>query len=180
MWFALGVLLFFFVVCSLVARFAPHSSDYQDLRTSALRALQANVWELASPMAAEIAPRARATVPVASGSPGSPRGERPHAPPGAKKTTASPQGGAAKRPRVSPFQAKRVAAAQGWRCGCGCVDPHDPHGRGVLLDETFEVDHRVPTRFGGKHDPSNWVAVTRAHHQLKSALESRAAAAKRG
>ena len=77
-----------------------------------------------------------------------------------------------KRRRVTPFQAKIVAASQDWRCGCGCRDPRDAQGRGYQLDANFEIDHRVPTRWGGKHDKSNWVAVLRAHHAIKSARES--------
>ena len=78
----------------------------------------------------------------------------------------------AKRRRVTPFQAKLVAAAQDWRCGCGCRDPEDARGRGCQLDANFEIDHRIPTRWGGKHDKSNWVAVLRSHHAIKSARES--------
>ena len=88
----------------------------------------------------------------------------------APRQAAKPTSG--KRQRVTPFQAKRVAAAQGWRCGCGCVDPRDPQRRGYVLDANFEIDHRIPTRWGGAHDPSNWVAVSRSHHQVKSARES--------
>ena len=77
-----------------------------------------------------------------------------------------------KRRRVTPFQAKMVAASQDWRCGCGCRDPEDAQGRGYQLDANFEIDHRVPTRWGGRHDKSNWVAVLRAHHAIKSARES--------
>ena len=77
-----------------------------------------------------------------------------------------------KRRRVTPFQAKIVAAAQDWRCGCGCRDPEDARGRGYQLDANFEIDHKIPTRWGGKHDASNWVAVLRAHHAIKSARES--------
>ena len=84
-----------------------------------------------------------------------------------------------KRKRITPYQAKKIAAAQGWRCGCGCVDPKDPERRGFLLDESFEIDHQVPTRFGGAHDPSNWVAVLRSHHQTKSALESQLASTRK-
>ena len=76
------------------------------------------------------------------------------------------------RRRVTPFQAKLVAAAQDWRCGCGCRDPDDARGRGQILDANFEIDHHIPTRWGGKHDASNWKAVLRAHHTLKSARES--------
>ena len=83
---------------------------------------------------------------------------------------------ATKRRRVTPFQAKRVAAFQGWRCGCGCIDPDDELGRGFMLDETFEIDHRIPTSLGGSHEPSNWVAVLRSHHQVKSGIETQTAA----
>ena len=79
---------------------------------------------------------------------------------------------AVKRKRVTPFQAKLVAAAQDWRCGCGCRDPYDPQRRGYQLDANFEIDHKIPTRWGGAHEASNWVAVLRAHHTIKSAIES--------
>jgi hypothetical protein len=179
MWFHLGVLLCFFVVCSLIARCAPASAvgGQEDLRHSALRALRSVVWDLATPPTADSQPKARvSSTPVATCSARSP---------GAAKATfglpqqRSPAPSGEKRARVTPYQAKRVAAAQDWRCGCGCVDPKDPQRRGVLLDETFEIDHRIPTRNGGAHDPSNWVAVLRSHHQLKSAIESQAAALRR-
>ena len=86
------------------------------------------------------------------------------------RTSAAPT--ATKRRRVTPFQAKIVAAAQDWRCGCGCRDPDDARGRGYQLDANFEIDHRVPTRWGGEHDETNWVAVLRSHHAIKSARES--------
>ena len=177
--FQLGVLLFLFLVCSLIAWCAPASAvgDHEDLRHSALRALQASMWDLATPPTADSQPKARvSSTPVATCSARSP---------GAAKATfglpqqRSPAPSGEKRARVTPYQAKRVAAAQGWRCGCGCVDPKDPQRRGLLLDETFEIDHRIPTRNGGAHDPSNWVCVLRSHHQLKSAIESQAAALRR-
>ena len=84
----------------------------------------------------------------------------------------APSEGRQKRKRVTPFQAKMVAASQDWRCGCGCRDPEDAGGRGFQLDANFEIDHRIPTRWGGKHDKSNWVAVLRSHHAIKSARES--------
>ena len=186
MWFHLGVLMFFFVVCSLIAWCAPASAvgGHEDLRHSALRALRSIVWDLATPPTADSQPEARvSSAPVATRSARSPRGDGLRAIPGAatfgvpQQRSAAPSG--EKRARVTPYQAKRVAAAQDWRCGCGCVDPKDPQRRGVLLDETFEIDHRIPTRNGGAHDPSNWVAVLRSHHQLKSAIESQAAALRR-
>ena len=86
------------------------------------------------------------------------------------RTSAAPT--STKRRRVTPFQAKMVAASQDWRCGCGCRDTGDTRGRGYQLDANYEIDHRVPTRWGRKHDESNWVAVLRAHHAVKSAMES--------
>ena len=93
------------------------------------------------------------------------------------RTSATPT--STKRRRVTPFQAKIVAASQDWRCGCGCRDPEDAQGRGYQLDANFEIDHRVPTRWKGQHDRSNWIAVLRAHHAIKSARES-SVSARRG
>ena len=148
-------------LCCVISWAFPTNSR-NSLRQSALRALEGSIRELASPSLDvdkypssdwSSSPNKRATA--------------------LAKRLASKA--AEKLSRVTPYQAKRVAAAQHWRCGCGCVDPRDPERRGFLLDETFEIDHRVPTRFGGSHDPSNWVAVLRSHHQMKSALESEAA-----
>ena len=80
---------------------------------------------------------------------------------------------AARRRRCTPFQAKRIAAAQGWRCACGCVDPSDPQGRGYLLDESFEIDHVRPLSAGGSNDESNLQALLRTHHQAKSSAFAR-------
>ena len=80
---------------------------------------------------------------------------------------------AARRRRCTPFQAKRIAAAQGWRCACGCVDPTDPLRRGYLLDESFEIDHRIPLAEGGSNDESNLQALLRTHHQAKSSAFAR-------
>ena len=146
-----------FIVCALLSWGCPATSR-QSLQQSALRALEGSIQELANPSLAvddDMKPnttwRSRPPVP-------------------ARTRTNDIQ-----RARVTPYQAKRVAAAQDWRCGCGCVDPRDPERRGFLLDESFEIDHKVPTRFGGAHNPSNWVALLRSHHQAKSALESQLA-----
>ena len=74
---------------------------------------------------------------------------------------------------MTPFQAKRIAEAQEWRCACGCVDPSDPQRRGCLLDESYEIDHRVPLVDGGSNDESNLQALLRTHHQAKSSAFAR-------
>ena len=149
------------IVCCMISWVFPTTSR-NSLQQSALRALEGSIRELASPSLDEdkYPTRSSGSSPIKRATPPA-------------KNSASKA--VEKRSRVTPYQAKRVAAAQHWRCGCGCVDPRDPDRRGFLLDETFEIDHRVPTRFGGSHDPSNWVAVLRSHHQMKSALESQAA-----
>lgn len=80
---------------------------------------------------------------------------------------------AARRRRCTPFQAKRIAAAQNWRCACGCVDPSDPQRRGYLLDESYEIDHIRPLAAGGSNDESNLQALLRTHHQAKSSAFAR-------
>ena len=80
---------------------------------------------------------------------------------------------AARRRRCTPFQAKRIVAAQGWRCACGCVDPSDPQRRGYLLDESFEIDHVRPLSAGGSNHESNLQALLRTHHQAKSSAFAR-------
>ena len=173
MWFQIKVLVFLFTVCSLIAWCNPAGSG--QLRVSAWRALEGSIRDLTVPTDyADDVPKARSI----DEEPGPARRGSVAAKtplPEWRSAGASVE----KRARVTPYQAKRVAAAQGWRCGCGCIDPRDPQRRGVLLDETFEIDHVIPTRFGGAHDASNWVAKTRSHHQLKSALETQAAALRR-
>ena len=80
---------------------------------------------------------------------------------------------AARRRRCTPFQAKRIAAAQDWRCACGCVDPSDPQRRGYLLDASYEIDHRIPLSARGSNDESNLQALLRTHHQAKSSAFAR-------
>ncbi len=155
-----GVLL----VCSFLAYCAPHGNA--SLKASALRAFEGS-------FRAMVSPGLEVRTSGATGGVGLARcGAASHTFPPEQRSAGSDK----KRLRVTPYQAKRVAAAQGWRCGCGCIDPRDPQRRGLLLDETFEIDHVRATRFGGAHEPSNWVAILRSHHQLKSAMESQAAA----
>ena len=161
------------LLCALIACCAfGQSPAHHALRESAVRALEANIQQLSAPSRfragsgdvnddndddeAEPAPATISPEPVVVR----------HRP----REAARPTSG--KRQRVTPFQAKRVAASQGWRCGCGCVDPSDPQRRGYVLDANYEIDHRIPIRFGGAHEESNWVATLRSHHQVKSAAES--------
>ena len=156
-------ILVLFIACCLISWGCPATSR-QILQTSALRALEGSIRDLVAPSSLDAddgeAPNWRGSA-----------HQRASAPASCFTTKVFTE----KRARVTPYQAKRVAAAQAWRCGCGCVDPRNPGRRGFLLDETFEIDHRRATRFGGAHDASNWVAVLRSHHQMKSALESQAA-----
>ena len=72
---------------------------------------------------------------------------------------------APRRKRITPFQAKRVAARQHWRCAmCG-----------ELLQEDFECDHVVPLHQGGSVD-NNIIALQALHkrcHLLKNSIEQR-------
>ena len=167
--FACGFVFVILIICCLVGRMSGEAAIA--LKRSAVVALESSFNDLA----VHNRTSARATK-VAPSPP-----TRPREPPAylrskqqSEKRHADPP--TTKRRRVTPFQAKRVAAFQGWRCGCGCVDPDDHLGRGFMLDETFEIDHRIPTSLGGSHEPSNWVAVLRSHHQVKSGIETQTAA----
>ena len=82
----------------------------------------------------------------------------------ASRATTSPRVATVPRKRITPFQAKKIAARQGWTCGCGC---------GQLLDESFEIDHSVPLSEGGSNADNNLQALLRAHHQAKSSAHAR-------
>jgi len=72
---------------------------------------------------------------------------------------------ATRRKRITPFQAKRVAAKQRWRCAmCG-----------ELLQEDFEVDHIIPLHRGGSFDNSieSMQALHKRCHMVKNSLEKR-------
>lgn len=68
---------------------------------------------------------------------------------------------------VTPLQKKKVAASQEWKCG-NCKS---------LLDETYEVDHRVALFNGGSNDESNLVALCPHCHRKKTVDERIAATA---
>ena len=159
-WLLLGLLL----VCALCSWLRPDST----LARSAARALDTSVWMFSQGVEDEVEvedddlprpPRAVAT----------PRRQRTPSP-GAGRGAAPT---AARRRRCTPFQAKRIAAAQAWRCACGCVDPNDPQRRGYLLDESYEIDHIRPLAAGGSNDESNQQALLRTHHQAKSSAFAR-------
>ena len=68
-----------------------------------------------------------------------------------------------RRKRITPFQAKRVAARQKWRCAmCG-----------ELLTEDFECDHVVPLHRNGSfdNDIDSLQALHKRCHLLKNSLE---------
>ena len=72
---------------------------------------------------------------------------------------------ATRRKRITPFQAKRVAAKQRWRCAmCG-----------ELLQEDFEVDHVIPLHRGGSFDNNieSLQALHKRCHMLKNSIEQR-------
>ena len=78
-------------------------------------------------------------------------------------TSAAATGGSATREKrnVSGLMKKKVAASQGWRCG-NCS---------ALLDETYEVDHRLALYRGGSNDESNLVALCPNCHRKKTVEE---------
>ena len=67
------------------------------------------------------------------------------------------------RRRITPFQARLVAAKYGFRCAiCG-----------KMLDASWETDHIVPLSRGGSNDLSNLQPVHRIPcHQMKSSREA--------
>lgn len=80
---------------------------------------------------------------------------------------ASSGGSTREKRNVSALQKKKVAASQEWKCG-QCKS---------LLDETYEVDHRVALFNGGSNDESNLVALCPHCHRKKTVDERIAASA---
>lgn len=62
---------------------------------------------------------------------------------------------------VSGLLKKKIAASQEWKCG-NCKS---------LLDETYEVDHRVALYQGGSNEPDNLVALCPNCHRHKTVEE---------
>ena len=66
------------------------------------------------------------------------------------------------RRRITPFQARLVAAKYGFRCAiCG-----------KMLDASWETDHIVPLSRGGTNELSNLQPLHRNCHQMKSSQEA--------
>ena len=63
--------------------------------------------------------------------------------------------------RVSESMKKRVAAKQNWRCGL-CSK---------MLDETYEIDHKIPLFKGGTNDIKNLMALDPHCHRKKTMKE---------
>ena len=62
---------------------------------------------------------------------------------------------------VSGLMKKKIAASQEWKCG-NCKN---------LLDETYEVDHRIALFQGGTNEPENLVALCPNCHRHKTVEE---------
>ena len=176
-----NIMIWWLLVIMAIVLLCSCLTPRHELRESAIRALDASVMagRFEPPVDDDVVPKqkeARTPQHAEAGQNTSPKKHVRDAAMLQRRREVAPQTSAApasrKRQRVTPFQAKIVAASQDWRCGCGCRDPEDAQGRGYQLDANFEIDHRVPTRWGGRHDKSNWVAVLRAHHAIKSARES--------
>jgi len=74
---------------------------------------------------------------------------------------ASSAGSTKEKRNVSALLKKKIAASQQWKCG-NCQ---------ALLDETFEVDHRVALFNGGSNEPDNLVALCPHCHRKKTVDE---------
>ena len=59
---------------------------------------------------------------------------------------------------VGTLTKRRVAAAARWRCA-SC---------GILVDEHYEIDHRVPLHKGGSNHPSNLDLLCNPCHRRKT------------
>jgi hypothetical protein len=70
-------------------------------------------------------------------------------------------GGTKEKRNVTGLMKKKVAASQGWKCG-NCSK---------LLDETYEVDHKLALYKGGSNDESNLVALCPHCHRKKTVDE---------
>ncbi len=76
-------------------------------------------------------------------------------------TLASGTVGTKEKRNVSNLLKKKIAASQEWKCGT-CKK---------ILDETYEVDHRVALFQGGTNEPENLVALCPHCHRLKTVNE---------
>lgn len=77
-------------------------------------------------------------------------------------SSCSSVGGTTKEKRnVTGLMKKKVAASQGWKCGT-CQK---------LLDETYEVDHKIALFQGGSNDMHNLLALCPQCHRTKTVDE---------
>ncbi len=74
-------------------------------------------------------------------------------------------GGTRAKRNVTGLMKKKVAASQQWKCG-NCKN---------VLDETYEVDHKLALFNGGTNDMSNLVALCPHCHRSKTVDERIAA-----
>lgn len=65
-----------------------------------------------------------------------------------------------KRRYLNPSEKARVLSRQRDICACGC--------RGGLVVGQIEFDHIVDLQFGGTNDLSNFCALIKKHHKIKS------------
>ena len=66
--------------------------------------------------------------------------------------------------RVTPYQKKTICAEAKWRCA-SCHR---------IVDQGFEVDHRIPIADGGSNEAMNLSCLCRNCHRLKTSRESSA------
>ncbi len=145
MWFEFKVLLFLFLLGSLIAWCCPDAA----FRKSALLALESNLQAVANPpqrhlitedAAEAMRPRVDAKLPRAS----HPAPPRPPA--------------AALRKRVTPYQSRKIAASQNFLCAA-C---HKPFSETDL----WEIDHVVPLHLcQGSREECNNLSNLRAIHR---------------
>ena len=69
--------------------------------------------------------------------------------------------GTKEKRNVSGLLKKKIAASQEWKCG-SCA---------ALLDETYEVDHKLALFQGGTNEPDNLVALCPNCHRHKTVEE---------
>lgn len=65
-----------------------------------------------------------------------------------------------KRRYLSASEKARVIERQSGKCACGC--------RGALEIGAIDFDHVLDLQFGGTNDLSNFCALIRKHHKIKS------------
>lgn len=65
-----------------------------------------------------------------------------------------------KRRYLSASEKSRVIARQNGHCACEC--------RGDLVVGSIDFDHVLDLQFGGTNDLSNYCALIRKHHKIKS------------